>query len=129
MNVPFRIHYVDVIIALNVLEHIRDDKTALEQIYRILKPGDFAILEAPANQELYDFFDEQLKHFRRYNLNDLCDMAREANFTIIKASHFAFFIYPAFKFVKLRNKRKEMRNKSYDKTNVKTLIQDGWYIQ
>lgn len=122
---PLPDNYIDVIIALNVLEHIKDDKTALKQIYRILKPGGYAILEAPANQDLYDFFDEQLKHFRRYNLNNLCDMARKENFTIIKASHFAFFIYPAFKFVKLWNKRKEMRNKSYNKTNVKNLIQMG----
>lgn len=122
---PLPDNYVDVVVALNVLEHIKEDEVALKQIYRILKPGGYAIIEVPANQDLYDFFDDQLKHFRRYNINNLCDIARKSKFTIIKASHFGVFIYPAFKFVKLRNKRKGMRNKSYNKTNVKNLIQMG----
>jgi ubiquinone/menaquinone biosynthesis C-methylase UbiE len=122
---PLPDNYVDVVIALNVLEHIKDDETALRQIYRILKPGGYAIIEVPANQKLYDFFDEQLKHFRRYHLENLCDMARKSNFSIIKASHFGFFIYPAFKIVKLWNKRKEMSTRSYDKNHVKKLIHMG----
>lgn len=122
---PLYDNCVDVVIALNVLEHIKDDEAALEQMYRILKPGGYAIIEVPANQDLYDFFDEQLKHFRRYNLNDLCDMARNLKFIIIHASYFGFFIYPAFKFVKLRNKRRDLRNKSHNKTSVKNLIHMG----
>jgi ubiquinone/menaquinone biosynthesis C-methylase UbiE len=122
---PLPDDYVDVIIALNVLEHIENDTEALKQIYRILKPGGYAIIEVPANQDLYDFFDEQLKHFRRYNLKNLRKMATNENFRIIRASHFGFFIYPAFKIVKLWNKRKNQPNIQYSKTNVKNLIHMG----
>jgi ubiquinone/menaquinone biosynthesis C-methylase UbiE len=122
---PLPNNCVDCVIALNVLEHIKDDDGALKQIYRILKPGGYVIIEVPANQELFDFFDEQLKHFRRYSLDKLCDMARKLNFSIIDASHFGFFIYPAFKFVKLRNKRKRTTEISYDKNDVKNLIHMG----
>ncbi len=125
IDCPFPDNCIDVIIALNVLEHIEDDETALQQIYRILKPGGYAILEMPANQDLYDFFDEQLKHFRRYNLNQFCKLASKLKFSIIRASHFGFFIYPAFKFVKLRNKRRGKENSDYSKTNVKELIHMG----
>jgi ubiquinone/menaquinone biosynthesis C-methylase UbiE len=122
---PLPDNCVDVIIALNVLEHIRDDEVALNQIYRILKPGGYAIIEVPANQDLYDFFDEQLKHFRRYNLKELCDIARKSKFKIIHGSHFGFFIYPAFKFVKLRNQRSADKKISYTKKSVKELIHMG----
>lgn len=116
---------IDIIVALNVMEHIEDDEAALQQIYRILKPGGYVIIEVPANQDLYDFFDAQLKHFRRYNLKLLCNIARKMNFSIVKASHFGFFIYPAFKFVKLLNQRKHKRNFEYSKNSVKDLIHMG----
>lgn len=125
VNCPLPNNCVDVIIALNVLEHIKNDEIAIQQIYRILKPGGYAIIEVPANQELFDFYDEQLKHFRRYDLHDLSDMARKSKLNIICASHLGFFIYPIFKFMKLRNKRRGMKNDFQKQTSMKNLIHLG----
>lgn len=71
VNCPLPDNCMDVVVALNVLEHIEDDSAALRQIYRILKPGGYAIIEVPASPNLYDFYDKQLKHFRRYALDKL----------------------------------------------------------
>jgi SAM-dependent methyltransferase len=38
---------LDAVVALNVLEPIEDDRAAMRQIHRILKPGGLALIEAP----------------------------------------------------------------------------------
>jgi SAM-dependent methyltransferase len=45
-------HSFDVVICSHVLEHIQDDRKAMSEIYRILKPGGFAIFMFPIKGEL-----------------------------------------------------------------------------
>ena len=125
VNCPLPDSSVDVIIALNVLEHIKDDEDALKQIYRILKPGGHAIIEVPANQDLYDFYDEQLKHFRRYSLQDLKALTEKTGFLVVRASHLGFFIYPGFKYMKVQNRQKNTLNDVQKQTSMKKQIQLG----
>jgi len=125
VNCPLPDNCVDVVVALNVLEHIEDDQTALKQFFRILKPGGYAIIEVPAHQELYDFYDEQLKHFRRYSIHNLCSLATQAKFTIVRASHLGFFMYPGFRYLKLKNMQGTKRTSSQRRSDMKNLIQFG----
>ncbi|MDR2854946.1 MAG: methyltransferase domain-containing protein [Methanomicrobiales archaeon] len=104
VNCPLPDSCIDVIVALNVLEHIDKDESALDQMYRILKPGGYAVIEVPANQDLYDFHDSELKHFRRYDMPELIDKSKKSGFDIQSHSHLGFFVYPAFRTIKLRNK-------------------------
>jgi SAM-dependent methyltransferase len=125
VNCPLPDNCVDVVIALNVLEHINDDENAVKQIFRVLKPGGFAIVEVPANQELYDFYDEQLRHFRRYSLAELKKLAEKSGFTVVSASHLGFFIYPAFRYMKIRNVQKKNMDDVQRQTCMKNQIQLG----
>ena len=96
---------IDGVTALNVLEHIDDDRTALQHLWRILKPGGVAHIEVPAGPLLYDIYDEHLMHHRRYTLTALRKLAEETHFQIIKATHLGASVYPAFAWVKRRNRR------------------------
>ena len=58
------------IIMVNVLEHIEDDGSALEYIYKILKPGGSLLLFVPALQFLYNQLDHDHGHFRQYSSLD-----------------------------------------------------------
>jgi len=49
-NLPFKDNEYDFILCNHVLEHIPDDTKAMEEIFRVLKPGGTAILQIP--QEL-----------------------------------------------------------------------------
>jgi SAM-dependent methyltransferase len=108
---PLPDNSVDVAILLNVLEHIQDDTRAVEQLFRILKPGGLAVIEVPSGPELYDIYDELLMHFRRYKSSDLRRLFLEAKFRILRQSHLGFFLYPGFFLVKQlrRTKRAEIR--------------------
>jgi len=112
-NCPLSDDCLDGVTALNVLEHIDDDFKALKEIQRILKPGGLAHIEVPADPSSFDLYDEVLMHFRRYRLVDLATRARDAGFTILKATHLGFFVYPLCKFVKRCN-QKTGKDLTYD---------------
>lgn len=46
-KLPFKANSFDRIIATEILEHIPDDEKALEEMYRVLKPGGIAMITVP----------------------------------------------------------------------------------
>jgi len=95
---------VDVLVMLNVLEHIEDDLGALQKTFNLLKDGGALIIEVPASPGLYGAYDVQLHHFRRYSAKDLHGKLTAAGFTVCRKSHLGFILFPAFAIVKLFNK-------------------------
>jgi len=95
---------VDGIVLLNVLEHIEDDDEAMRQVYRILRPDGVAVIELPAGPNLFDIYDRQLMHHRRYRMRDLVRRLRGHGFTIVDRSHLGFLLYPGFWAIKKRNR-------------------------
>ncbi len=61
----------DVILYLDVLEHIPDDGTELTRAAAHLKPDGRLIVLAPAHQTLFSEFDEAIGHHRRYDQRSL----------------------------------------------------------
>ncbi len=70
-NIPHPDNSFDVIICEHVLEHIEDDSKAISEMYRILRPGGWAILQSPIDYEretTYEDFSiqspkDRLKYF------------------------------------------------------------------
>lgn len=102
---PLPNNCLDAIIMLNVLEHIEDDLTALQQVYRVLKPGGIFIIEVPAGPHLYDVHDKFCMHFRRYSRFSLSQLLKQTGFSLLKTSHLGSFFYPGFWLAKQKNKR------------------------
>ncbi len=78
----------DTIIALNVLEHVLDDKRALANVHESLKEGGTAIVLVPAHKALYNRIDAAIGHHRRYTKRELVDKAQEAGFSVEKVFYF-----------------------------------------
>jgi SAM-dependent methyltransferase len=72
---------------LNVLEHIEDDRAALQAMASILVPGGVIVLLVPAFQALYGPIDKNLGHRRRYNRSMIGKLAASTGLRITK-SHY-----------------------------------------
>lgn len=58
--------FFDLVVAMDLLEHIHDDGLAIREILRMLRPGGAMILTVPAFPFLYSGHDRELGHVRRY---------------------------------------------------------------
>lgn len=105
----------DNVVMLNVLEHIEDDTLAIQQVFKLLKKNGKFLIEVPANQFLYDNYDKQLKHFRRYGMSDLVKKLKKNGFKIAKKQHMGFFVFFPFVLVKFLNRMFNKNNKIVEK--------------
>jgi SAM-dependent methyltransferase len=62
--------------AFEVLEHIEDDRRALEQWVQYISPGGHLLISVPAHQHRFGPMDAQVGHFRRYSLAGLTELVR-----------------------------------------------------
>jgi len=77
----------DTVFALNVVEHIANDKLAIANGAKLLKKDGHIIILVPAYNALYNGIDEGLEHFRRYNRKSLNGLLAD-DFDVIKTSYF-----------------------------------------
>lgn len=80
----------DAVFALNVVEHIKDDKLAIENMIKLLKPGGKIIILVPAYQWLYNGFDVALEHFKRYTKSRLLGIFPTTGAKLIRSWYFNF---------------------------------------
>jgi SAM-dependent methyltransferase len=79
---PFQSSSFDVILMLDVLEHIEDEVVCLQEARRVLRDNGILILTVPAHQYLFSSWDHIVGHKRRYS-------KRTLRFSIHKAGFFA----------------------------------------
>ena len=94
MHLPFQNAAFDALVASEVLEHIGDDRGALLEWHRILKPGGKLVLTTPAHPHLWGRHDELCHHVRRYRRVELGQKLREAGFRVERLSYTFSFLYP-----------------------------------
>jgi len=80
----------DTVFALNVVEHISDDELALNNCYKLLAKGGHVVILVPSYQNLYNTFDSELGHFRRYTKSSLSRVFSKTEFQIIHKQYFNF---------------------------------------
>ena len=73
---------IDTIVCMNVLEHIEDDRSTLQNFLQVLQPGGHLVLLVPAMKPLYGTLDKHLHHFRRYDREELQQKVKDAGFAI-----------------------------------------------
>ncbi len=77
----------DLIVASDVLEHIKDDEKAVSEWKRILKKKGFIICFVPALKVLWSEHDENNEHYRRYIKRGLEYVFEVNNLSVIRSSY------------------------------------------
>lgn len=86
----------DSVFALNVVEHIEDDTLAIRNCHKLLKVGGRLIILVPAYAQLYNRFDRELEHFRRYTKKGLNQIMVREKFQIEHSQYFNFMGIPGW---------------------------------
>lgn len=93
---PFPDAAFDAVTALDVLEHIQDDKKALAEWKRVLRPGGVLLLTVPALQSLWSDWDVALHHYRRYDRAGLEALIAGVGLELISARYTNTLLVPFF---------------------------------
>ena len=94
-NLPFKDNNYDIILCNHVLEHIPDDTKAIQELYRVMKPGGYGVFQIPQDLGLATTFEDdtitdkaerakifgQYDHVRIYG-RDFFDKLRSFGFTV-----------------------------------------------
>jgi len=93
VSLPLKTASFDACLALDVLEHIREDRLALAEMSRVLKPGGLFLATVPAFQWMWSKMDE-LGHFRRYTKSQFQALLHNAGLKPLIFSYYSFFLFP-----------------------------------
>ncbi len=56
-SIPFESNSFDAIICIHVLEHVENDRIAISELHRVLKPGGWALISVPIDFDRETFED------------------------------------------------------------------------
>lgn len=111
----------DTILMFDVLEHVEDDGDFLENtVKNYLNDNGKIILTVPAYQSLFSKHDEELKHFRRYNIKMIKDICKKSSFKIINYHYFYASLVLVRLMTKLLNKDNKVNEWNKKDTNIVT---------
>ena len=80
--------FFSTIFAVNVLEHIKDDKKALKNIGKMLKKDGELVLLVPAKKFAFTKLDRELGHYRRYEKRELVMKLEKTGYRVEKIYFF-----------------------------------------
>jgi SAM-dependent methyltransferase len=102
-HIPFRDEF-DALLALDVVEHIEDDRAALHEMAQALRPGGVLILTVPQHPWLWSALDEWSGHKRRYERHELRARLAGAGLRVERLTSFSSFVLPLLVLARRRPK-------------------------
>ncbi len=105
------------LLALDVIEHLDDDRGAICRMAALLQPGGTAIVSVPALPELFSEFDEIQGHRRRYLPDTLRAAFTDTGLTVQKVFWWGAWMVPI-----LRRMRKPFSKSNKSQESAKTYL-------
>ncbi len=108
-RIPFGSQQFDLIALLDVLEHLEEDKAALEALIQRLKPSGYMVITVPAYPWLWSAHDELNHHKRRYTRSQLLSLLKSAGLQIHTLTFCNSFLFPLAAGIRLAQKSLRFR--------------------
>jgi SAM-dependent methyltransferase len=93
----------DLALALNLLEHVDDDRAAASEIARVLRPGGSALVSVPCDMALWSAHDVALGRVRRYSRRALTDLLEEAGLVVDRMWSWNVLLRPLVRLLRHRS--------------------------
>jgi SAM-dependent methyltransferase len=89
-SLTFEAGAFDGIVCGEVLEHLDDDRAAIREFARVLRPGGVVVASVPANPWRYDWTDHWAGHRRRYTQEGFAERFAAAGFSDVDVTAYGF---------------------------------------
>ncbi len=126
-KLPLSENKIDIVTALDVIEHV-DEAKSLSEIVRVLKPDGIFICMVPAHMWLWSGWDVVLHHKKRYNKNEIVNAIEKSGMSVIKHSYvYSFLVIPVLiirNIKRLFQKKGKVYTSDFNLTNntINTLL-------
>ncbi len=84
----------DVLLFIDVLEHVADDLALLRSFTDRAAPGTLVLITVPAFMSLWSAHDVFLEHHRRYRLGEVTDVVRRARLDVVAGRYLFGTVFP-----------------------------------
>lgn len=103
-KVPYAKESFDIILALDVIEHIEEDAEAINSLRELLVEDGIVIITVPAYMFLWSSHDAVHEHKRRYTKKELEQKIKISGFNVIKSSYYNTLLFPPIFLARFINK-------------------------
>lgn len=83
---PYSDNSFDLVCALDIVEHVEDDRGALDELCRVAKPGATLLLSTPMHPGYWTAFDDMVGHYRRYQPEQLKQLLAERQLEVTQSA-------------------------------------------
>jgi SAM-dependent methyltransferase len=94
-------HYFDLMMFLDMIEHLEQDLPSLLQAKQYLNSQGKILITVPAYQFLWSAHDEIHHHKRRYTKKQITELLHQAGYEVIFSSYFNTFLFPLIAIARL----------------------------
>ena len=95
----------DLVLFMDVLEHVDDDVGLLQSYVNKIPQGSRLLISVPAFNLLWSSHDVFLEHKRRYKLNQVEEVIREAGLTVVRGAYYFGAVFPIAAIMRLSTRR------------------------
>lgn len=108
-NLPFSDSNFDIVVCLDVIEHIVEDGLVVSEIKRLLKPGGKFLISVPEDPKLWSAHDVAVSHVRRYTKQQLVNLVSESGLKIQNIWSTLILLRPAVRLIRRFSKGSNLK--------------------
>lgn len=129
LTLDFKEKRYDVIIAMEVLEHIRNDKSFLKRIKLLSKKNTLVVISVPAHMSLWSKHDIAVGHIRRYEKCDLIRIKKILGFSKYRIVSYGWPWINMLRYLRIISTPIVYKGKSDDFSQTELTINSGRRIK
>jgi ubiquinone/menaquinone biosynthesis C-methylase UbiE len=111
-NLKYPDNFFDIVVSLDVFEHIDNDAKAINETWRVLKKSGYLIFSVPAFQALYSSHDKALEHQRRYSKKRIVHLIKK--FRKKRITFWNTFLFLPLALIRIKNKKSMPKPDSFN---------------
>jgi len=124
--IPFRDEF-DIVTAFDVIEHIDDDATALQEMVAATRPGGGVIVTVPQHPFLWSQVDTDACHRRRYRADELRRLMEEAGLKVVYRTSFVSLLLPLLLWARWRQRSDISQTAPVDEFSLPPIV--NWALE